>query len=133
MTSHIHALPNKVCSSCAQPETTNSGKLKTCGKCHFVYYCSPSCQKTDWPDHKEKCKEYVKEYQKLTKDACTKKLSKSLTKEIRIITSYRNALHLPHAQFPIEDALLNQLDRLTHLLDFIDSKNNQAGDVSKNK
>jgi tetratricopeptide (TPR) repeat protein len=31
------------------------GKLKSCGQCHIVYYCSRECQTKDWPEHKKKC------------------------------------------------------------------------------
>lgn len=30
-------------------------KLKSCGRCKLVYYCSVSCQRADWPDHKTQC------------------------------------------------------------------------------
>jgi hypothetical protein len=31
-------------------------KLKTCGKCKRVAYCSKECQKEDWKDHKKNCR-----------------------------------------------------------------------------
>ena len=32
-------------------------KLKTCGACRTVAYCSKECQKAAWPAHKARCKE----------------------------------------------------------------------------
>ena len=32
-----------------------------CDGCRFVCYCSPGCQKVDWPRHKEECKELARE------------------------------------------------------------------------
>jgi MYND finger len=121
MTSSIHTISSKVCSSCAQPETTNSGKLKTCGKCHSVYYCSPACQKKSWPAHKEKCKEYAKIYQKLqqNKDDFTEETINLIQKEIRMNMSYRNAHNLPPSQIPIADGIFNATIR------FLDCKNDQ--------
>lgn len=31
--------------------------LKKCGGCKSKWYCSPECQKADWPRHKKKCSE----------------------------------------------------------------------------
>jgi hypothetical protein len=41
-----------ICSVCGN---TNK-KLKYCGRCHNKKYCSPECQKKDWPSHKLVCK-----------------------------------------------------------------------------
>ena len=30
-------------------------KLKRCGKCRRVYYCSVKCQRADWKEHKKVC------------------------------------------------------------------------------
>ena len=35
--------------------TKTSTKLKKCGNCKAVYYCSPACQKEDWSSHKPDC------------------------------------------------------------------------------
>ncbi|KAI0074273.1 hypothetical protein K474DRAFT_1677252 [Panus rudis PR-1116 ss-1] len=31
-------------------------RTKTCSQCQSVSYCSPECQKEDWPAHKNRCK-----------------------------------------------------------------------------
>ena len=38
------------CAICGATE-----KLQACGGCHFVYYCSRECQKSDWKKHKKVC------------------------------------------------------------------------------
>ncbi|PFH34085.1 MYND finger domain-containing protein [Besnoitia besnoiti] len=60
------ALANKnkehVCGNCGKKETPageaseNPVKLKRCGACGEVYYCSAECQKQDWRHHKRVCK-----------------------------------------------------------------------------
>ena len=30
-------------------------KLMTCGQCYITSYCSASCQKADWTEHKKSC------------------------------------------------------------------------------
>jgi hypothetical protein len=40
-----------VCSKCGSaPE-----KIKSCGNCNAITYCSIKCQREDWIDHKSKC------------------------------------------------------------------------------
>ncbi|KAI0311544.1 hypothetical protein OF83DRAFT_1166299 [Amylostereum chailletii] len=39
------------CNKCGE-----TGKKLTCGSCKSVYYCNTSCNKADWPEHKEVCK-----------------------------------------------------------------------------
>jgi hypothetical protein len=39
------------CSHCDRTQ----GKLQACGSCRLVKYCSPDCQKLDWPRHKAVC------------------------------------------------------------------------------
>lgn len=41
--------------SCAVCEIVDGGNKK-CSKCKSVYYCSASCQKADWFQHKKACK-----------------------------------------------------------------------------
>lgn len=41
----------KGCSFCKK----NAEKMTKCGGCHAAYYCDRSCQKSDWPEHKERC------------------------------------------------------------------------------
>ena len=45
------------CFSCALPSCMAlHAKLKKCGSCQVVSYCSVECQRAHWPDHKEFCK-----------------------------------------------------------------------------
>ncbi|KAF7358791.1 MSS51-like protein, mitochondrial [Mycena sanguinolenta] len=34
---------------------TNRKHLKRCAQCQSVWYCSPQCQRKDWPEHKKAC------------------------------------------------------------------------------
>jgi hypothetical protein len=43
--------PITVCYNCLR-----TSKVSKCGQCGRVAYCSKSCQKADWSDHKKKCK-----------------------------------------------------------------------------
>eukprot|EP01031_Cornospumella_fuschlensis_P033342 gene33342-40332_t len=40
---------------CGNPECSNSGQKK-CSGCSKIFYCSASCQKKHWADHKQHCK-----------------------------------------------------------------------------
>lgn len=35
------------------------GSLQRCGNCHSTYYCSVTCQKAHWPEHKAICRQHV--------------------------------------------------------------------------
>lgn len=41
----------KTCQSCG-----STVDVKLCNACKCTWYCSPACQKTDWPTHKKQCK-----------------------------------------------------------------------------
>ena len=43
------------CSKCENA----AERLKLCGKCRGVKYCSADCQKKDWPAHKWLCSQNV--------------------------------------------------------------------------
>ncbi|KAJ7301889.1 hypothetical protein DFH08DRAFT_94828 [Mycena albidolilacea] len=45
------------CSTCMMSEKDLGQQLRTCGKCHTVWYCSKECQTQNWPDHKPTCRE----------------------------------------------------------------------------
>ena len=47
----------KACKKCEtmQAELPDDKKLRACGKCHRVAYCSKDCQKDDWRNHKKNC------------------------------------------------------------------------------
>ncbi len=49
------ALGNKnVCPYCS----STGGRLRVCGACNSVKYCSKSCQSSDWTEHKQICKAF---------------------------------------------------------------------------
>ena len=58
--SSSRAAPGLVCSMCGGPPSASSrgvAKLKACGRCRSVRYCSQECQKQHWGEggHKEAC------------------------------------------------------------------------------
>ncbi|KAH9830020.1 ankyrin [Rhodofomes roseus] len=44
-------LDGKSCAKCGEADVA----LKICKKCHAAKYCSPECQREDWPTHKQTC------------------------------------------------------------------------------
>ena len=46
-----------VCNGCLKSENI---ELKTCSQCHIMKYCSETCQKENFPDHKKDCKKIKK-------------------------------------------------------------------------
>ncbi|KAF7355649.1 MYND-type domain-containing protein [Mycena sanguinolenta] len=48
----FYAGSNDRCYCCNQP---GERKLRTCSRCKVARYCSPQCQKSDWPNHKLNC------------------------------------------------------------------------------
>lgn len=43
------------CSVCGAVKSTDESKYKSC-TCKLVSYCSKTCQRKDWADHKARCK-----------------------------------------------------------------------------
>ena len=48
--------------SCRKLEYGNEKRFKLCGGCKMTYYCSRSCQKRAWSNHKEKCSKLSRLY-----------------------------------------------------------------------
>jgi hypothetical protein len=46
------------CLQCKKTHTASGSKLHKCERCLFARYCSKSCQRIDWPVHKEMCTGY---------------------------------------------------------------------------
>ena len=51
-------LGEALCARCGKPGAT--GMLR-CSKCKSVRYCSRECQRSDWKQHKLRCKEVSKD------------------------------------------------------------------------
>lgn len=50
----------KKCQNPSCPSTTQLlVSLKKCSRCRTAFYCSPECQRQDWPNHKVRCKKFV--------------------------------------------------------------------------
>jgi hypothetical protein len=52
------AASSSVCAGCGMEASGGSGgaKLRRCGGCRAVHYCSPACQKAHWQAHRAACK-----------------------------------------------------------------------------
>lgn len=57
MTSEVNTYANTHVNVCCN-NCKNFEKLKKCGNCKGVYYCSRECQKADWPTHKIQCRQH---------------------------------------------------------------------------
>ena len=44
------------CLFCCEPASQRS-RLKRCGRCKSAQYCSTTCQREDWAEHKPECRE----------------------------------------------------------------------------
>ncbi|KAJ3072512.1 hypothetical protein HDU98_003451 [Podochytrium sp. JEL0797] len=58
-----------LCGTCK----THTAVLKSCGRCKNVHYCSPACQKADWPRHKPDCSSHLATIDQDPKGAAYKK------------------------------------------------------------
>jgi len=56
-----HGKTKYSCLKCGATKCADGSKLFVCTKCDAVHYCSASCQKNDWADHKHSCKLLKKE------------------------------------------------------------------------
>lgn len=50
----VQTAPVEKCALCGKKETETL-KLKRCGACKKIKYCSGECQKKDWHTHKQTC------------------------------------------------------------------------------
>lgn len=52
-----HVAADQRCAYCLIPASgTNNGKLARCGRCKVTYYCSRTCQRSDFACHKVECR-----------------------------------------------------------------------------
>ncbi|XP_065066385.1 histone-lysine N-methyltransferase SMYD3-like [Rhopilema esculentum] len=66
------------CAGCLGPDPScndtqgvqSSLGLRKCSRCQFVYYCGVSCQKKDWLNHKQECKNIIRVQPKRPPDLC---------------------------------------------------------------
>jgi hypothetical protein len=58
---------DRVCMKCESPPA-HKDKLRYCGRCAAVFYCSKVCAKDDWPEHKLVCEITRKERAKALAD-----------------------------------------------------------------
>ena len=52
------------CAACLKKAADEGVRLRRCGGCSNIYYCSPECSRADWPRHKAQCKAVQKAVQK---------------------------------------------------------------------
>jgi tetratricopeptide (TPR) repeat protein len=52
------------CMKCGKPDKINGVKLRKCGACKQIFYCSVECQEADWVNHKASCKIFRKSAKK---------------------------------------------------------------------
>ena len=52
------------CNVCSTPSDVAKPN-KRCKGCYMIYYCDADCQKSDWRNHKVKCKETRKQYKEI--------------------------------------------------------------------
>ncbi|KAK0437147.1 uncharacterized protein EV420DRAFT_1589018 [Desarmillaria tabescens] len=60
---NLESKPERVCHflQCPRKEKGYEGKkMRMCGKCQYIRYCSEACQKSDWRRHREYCREKLR-------------------------------------------------------------------------
>jgi len=50
---------SRICEKCESPPA-NKDKLRYCGRCAVMQYCSKQCARDDWPEHKLVCETFRK-------------------------------------------------------------------------
>jgi len=65
--SNLNVKPPSIdkCCYCGILEYQLKRKLKTCGECKMVFYCSQECQGKNWKFHKPHCLSYIETKQKI--------------------------------------------------------------------
>ncbi len=56
---HINSKRALKITSCSNCKILTFDKLKLCGECKTVYYCSKECQKADYKIHKNECNQLI--------------------------------------------------------------------------
>ncbi|KAJ7444359.1 hypothetical protein FB451DRAFT_1038671, partial [Mycena latifolia] len=54
---NVQLCVRRICSGCEAAESAVAA-FKRCAGCHLVSYCSSACQRADWPNHKQLCRQH---------------------------------------------------------------------------
>jgi hypothetical protein len=49
-----------MCNSCNTCEPIGGPKFPECARCKMAFYCGKDCQRNDWPEHRQMCKQVAK-------------------------------------------------------------------------
>jgi len=110
--------------SCAHCGLPVENKLKACGECQMVYYCSSKCQLRAWKFHKYRCEHYLK----------TKLAAREEIKAIETIQEYTNENNTMSRTNQTEgnDISIDHLDEIGATAEVTEVKSDDRNDVSSN-
>lgn len=114
-------LRGKNCDYCLQP----SSNLRSCQKCHYFSYCSPSCETEDWEKfHQYECPLYGGTHLLTAITKLDSEDIKFLQVILRIYLRVKANPQLGEEQLPLPDETTRSYsDMMTHLEDYYQDKN----------
>ncbi|KAK7466210.1 hypothetical protein VKT23_004933 [Stygiomarasmius scandens] len=83
---------HRVCDECGAIETPAVQRFRLCGGCMTTQYCSPECQRLNWPSHKTICQHTKATLASAKQQPISSSADENMAKALRKFTSAHTAL-----------------------------------------
>jgi len=104
----FYSPPSQNCEGCGVSEFLLKRKLKACGECKIVFYCSPECQQRKWKLHRSSCQYAIKSKQNRKESPVGKDSEKVKELQVRFQKFCENSITQQIEKGAIDSSSVNE-------------------------